>query len=68
VAWHERHPRPTRREVFISALDKQQTRWSVEHLLQSRGLDLTRPYRKVEHTLDPTGDLYVQDLLPDEAP
>ena len=49
------------RQVLITELDKRYQRRSLEDLLQARGIDISKPYRKVEQPLQ-EGDLYVQDL------
>ena len=59
------HLVPTQRQVLITALDKRTMRGAVSDLLAVRGFDLSLPYTQVEHAGE--GDLYVQDIPPDEA-
>jgi hypothetical protein len=61
------HPVPTQRRVFITALDKRLTKVPIEEVLRQRGFDLSQPYRQEpEHDLG-EGDLYVQDIVVQEA-
>jgi hypothetical protein len=56
------HPVPTERRALITALDKRQTRVSLDDMLRARGFDLALPYR--QEPWEGEGDLYVQDIPP----